>query len=352
MIKPRNLLIVRTDRIGDVILSLPLVPVIKERYPDCRITFLMRDYTRALTEGNPYIDEVLLLKIKEDKVSLIENIREIYSKNFDTAIIVYPTFLISFILFFSGIKHRIGTGYRWYSFLFNKKIYEHRKYAEKHELEYNFSLLSLIGINNTSKEEKSRFLIKPDAGISAGVTKLLEQKGVDLSRRILIIHPGSGGSSVDLPIERYRELIKLIASGTDSEIIITGSSSEKEKCEGLADGSRAKNLSGCFNLAELVSLIDLSVIFISNSTGPLHIAAALGKYVIGFYPKVQECSAKRWGPYTEKGYVYTPEIECIDCTVEQCHKLNCMNSININLVFEKIEKILTLVPDTGETDAK
>ena len=130
-IKPENLLIVRTDRIGDVILSLPLAGIIKKHYPECRVTFLVRDYTKELVENHPYIDEVLILNETDGKVNLKENISAIKQFNFDSSIIVYPTLSTSLVVFLSGIKYRVGTGYRWYSFLFNEKIYEHRKYAEK-----------------------------------------------------------------------------------------------------------------------------------------------------------------------------------------------------------------------------
>ena len=73
------------------------------------------------------------------------------------AIIVYPTFQTALIIFLSRIKNRIGTGYRWYSFLFNSKIYEHRKYAEKHELEYNVNLLKAFGINEEVSPENVNF---------------------------------------------------------------------------------------------------------------------------------------------------------------------------------------------------
>jgi heptosyltransferase III len=351
MIPPKNLLIVRTDRIGDVVLSLPLVQEIKKHYPDCRITFLLREYTLALAEGNPFIDEIHLLKSDGSKTLFLKNINEIKSKNFDTVIIVYPTFQISLILFLSMIRNRVGTGYRWYSFLFNKKFYEHRKYAEKHELEYNMSLLEKIGIKY-KRGEIPGFYLKVNERAKNKVTEVLKENRIDPGKKIIILHPGSGGSAVDLPLERFRELVEKITHSTDCEIIITGSADEKGKCESLVLNTKIRNFAGALDLYELVAVIDFSYIFISNSTGPLHIAAALGKHVIGFYPKVLACSARRWGPYTDKGYIYTPEIECEDCTVEQCYKLNCMNSIDINKVFDKIQKILMLKPNTGETDAK
>jgi len=140
----RNLLIVRTDRIGDVILSLPLAGIVKKNYPDCRITFLLREYTKPLAENHPHIDEIMILKSENNKLIYRENIKQIKSKKFDACIIVNPDFSISLMLYLSNIKIRIGTGFRLYSFLFNRKVYEHRKYGEKHELEYNVNLLKEI----------------------------------------------------------------------------------------------------------------------------------------------------------------------------------------------------------------
>ncbi len=146
MIIPKNLLIVRTDSIGDVILSIPLIELIKEHFPECKISFLVRNYTLDLIKENYLIDNKLILKENVGKINFKENLEQIKKYNFDSVVVVYPTFEIALLLFLSKIKNRIGTGYRWYSFLFNQKIFEHRKYGLKHELEYNLNLLQIFGI--------------------------------------------------------------------------------------------------------------------------------------------------------------------------------------------------------------
>ena len=200
-IKPENLLIVRTDRIGDVILSLPLAGIIKKHYPECRVTFLVRDYTKELVENHPYIDEVLILNETDGKVNLKENISAIKQFNFDSSIIVYPTLSTSLVVFLSGIKYRVGTGYRWYSFLFNEKIYEHRKYAEKHELEFNVNLLKKFNIVEEITPSNVKFDIPINPDIDKKVNEILHKNNIDDKEPIIIIHPGSLGSSVDLPIQ-------------------------------------------------------------------------------------------------------------------------------------------------------
>lgn len=338
---PQNILIVRTDRIGDVVLSFPMASIIKKHFPDCKVTFLLRQYTKPLAENNPFIDEVITLSEENGKPSVIKNIA-LLKNRFDACVVAYPTYALALILFLSNIKIRIGTGYRWYSFFFNRKIYDHRKYGERHELEYNVRLLQQLGIDEDVNEETVSFGITPSKENREKIKFDLEAEGLNFSKRIVLIHPGSGGSAVDLPIEKMKTIIQSLAA-EPIEILITGSSSEKELCQSLVVNRTTKNFAGKYNLGELAALIDYCDLMIANSTGPIHIAAALGKNVIGFYPKFTAASAKRWGPYTVKKKIFSPLIDCNNCTRKQCEKLNCMNSIESGEVVDAAKNILAKV---------
>ena len=352
LIKPENLLIVRTDRIGDVILSLPLAGIIKKHYPGCRITFLVRSYTKELVENHPYIDEVLTLNETNGKVNLKQNISAIKRYNFDSSIIVYPTFSTSLVIFLSGIRHRIGTGYRWYSILFNEKIYEHRRYAERHELEFNVNLLRRFNVFEEITPSNVKFDIPINLSSDNKVNEVLRKNSLDDKKPLVIIHPGSLGSSVDLPIYKFKELVELVINNTDFQVVLTGSRNERSLCEELVIDEKIKNFAGEFSLSELISFVNKADIFVSNSTGPIHIAAALNKYTLGFYPKLLACSAKRWGPYTDKAFVFTPETECDKCSREQCKNAACMSSIQMPRVFAEIEKIYKLITNIGDINVR
>jgi len=341
MNNPKNLLIVRTDRIGDLVLTLPLAEVIKKHYPDCKVTFLIREYTKEILFNHPFIDEVILVKTKKEQntITFLDNYKIIKEKNFDTVIVVSPRLIISLIAFLSRINFRIGTSYRWYSFLFNKKVYIHRKYAEKHELEFNLEMLKKIDITENIFPKNISYSLQVNSKNKNRVEQILFSKNISLTKPTFIIHPGSGGSSIDLPLSKFIDLTTKITNDFDMEIIITGNKNENVICNSLVINNKVKNLAGELNLSELIYLINKCYLFISNSTGPLHIAAALNKYVIGFYPNSLACSYKRWGPYGSRTKVFTPQQECKNCKMEQCSNEDCMNNIDINDVINYIKNI-------------
>lgn len=338
MNQPKKILIVRTDRIGDVVLSLPLAAIVKKHFPGCMVTFLLREYTKPLAVNNPNIDEVITLFEEGGKPSISENVK-LLKNRFDVCIVAYPTYAIALILFLSNIKTRIGTGYRWYSFLFNKKNYEHRKYGEYHELEYNVHLLQQLGIYANINEDNVLYGITPSIQNEDEVKKDLNALGINLSKPIIIVHPGSGGSAVDLSISKMKEIVNAL-SCENVEILITGTTAEKELCQSLVVNNSTINLAGKYDLGGLIALINKCDVMIANSTGPIHIAAALDKNVIGFYPKFTAASAKRWGPYTNKKNIFTPMIDCKNCTRKQCEELNCMDSISSDTVIQAVQSIL------------
>ena len=248
MKEPENILLVRTDRIGDVVLSLPMAEIIKNRYPNSKVTFLLREYTKALAVNNPFIDEILILREENGDEIINANIEMLKKNNYDTCIVVHPTLRMAVILFLAGIKKRIGSGYRWYSFLFNKRIFEHRKYGTDHELHHNINMLRKIGINEIANEENVSFNIHPSAESLQKVDNLLKLNKIDGSLENVIIHPGSGGSAVDLPISKLKEVVSLLAHELRVNILITGSEKEKKLCDEFLVNEYTHNLAGRFNL--------------------------------------------------------------------------------------------------------
>ena len=149
-------LVVRTDRIGDVVLSLPIAEILKERFPDAEVHFMISPSLKELLSNEPYIDK----SISYNSQGFRKSVALLKKEGFDIAFLVFPTLTLSLALFLAHIPKRIGTGYRWYSLLLNRRIYEHRHTSEKHELVYNLGLLKAMGI--TTPVRKPHLHIKQE----------------------------------------------------------------------------------------------------------------------------------------------------------------------------------------------
>ncbi len=326
----KNILITRTDRIGDVILTLPLVTAAKEIFKDAKIFLLVKKNLKDLLYDYEGIDELLI----DEEVSTFSDKYSLFTKKKpDMVINVKPRFDLALLFFLLRVKYRIGTGYRWYSFLYNYRVYEHRKESVKHESEYNLNLLkhffsevNTVRVFNFkySKEEKNLLETK------------LEIFKFSLKDNFIIIHPGSGGSAKDLPKEKFSEFIDLFIkefpgyriamTGLNGERILTEiilSNVDKElRCDIL-------DLTGYLSLRELMILTDHCKLFVANSTGPIHIAGALNKNVIGFYPNEKPMSQTRWKPPGRNVRIISPVLTDDD-----------MSSIKAGDIIESAKKII------------
>ncbi len=333
----KKILLIRTDRIGDVVLSLPMLPVLKKKFPNAFISVMVRSYTKEIVEHHSCVDETI---IWDESKNVLEYVKLLKKERFDIAILPYPRFNLALITFLSRIPIRVGTGYRWYSFLFNKKIYEHRKDAQRHEVEYNLNLLKAIGIE--SREIPAfEFVIGDD--IRKKVENILSNDGITSRINIAILHAGSGGSARDWSLMNFAALGDELQSKENLLVILTGGKNEEQLVASLASNMKTKplNYSGKFSLLELGALFRRAAVFVSNSTGPLHIAAMVGTPVVAFYPPIIQCSSKRWGPYSKKKKVFTSDnSQCILCKGKPCRSNVCMDQITVEHVVHGIRGLI------------
>jgi len=301
----KNILITRTDRLGDVILTLPLLNSAKKIFKNAKIDLLVKKYLEELLHDYKDIDELI---IEENINSFFSKYKFFKNKKIDLFINVKPGFELALLFFVLRVKYRIGTAYRWYSFLYNFKVYEHRKDSVKHESDYNLNLLKNF-FKETDDSKVFHF------GYSEDEKKKLNRKLNGLpDSRYIIVHPGSGGSAKDIPVNRLALFInKFSEIYADYRIVITGTDNEKPVINQLMKNIRSDfktsvhDVSGMLDLKELIILIDNSVLFISNSTGPIHIAGALNRNIIGFYPNEKPMSDTRWKPLSENTVILKPD---------------------------------------------
>jgi ADP-heptose:LPS heptosyltransferase len=323
----RRFLIVRTDRIGDVILTLPMARVLKRRFPDAHVAMLIQSYTAGLVGADPDIDQVIPLDTPSP--SLPGLVAELKRSRFDVVFHTHPMPRLALATALARIPVRVGTGYRFYSMLFNRRVYEHRKDAARHELEYNLNLLGAVGIDGPWGDVRPR--LEVDAVQDAKARAALAAAGLPPDAKFVILHPGSGGSARDWSPERFGALATLLA-GSGLHVVVTGGSGEGALVARVLSHCppAVKPLVGALDILGYAALAKLASLFIANSTGPIHVAAAVGTPVIGLYPQMRPLSAARWGPYTDRKVIFTPRgvpEECSRCPGRPGEPCPCMDSI-------------------------
>ena len=148
MKEPKRILIVRTDRIGDLVLSTPVIASLRKAYPNSYIAFMCRPYTEAIVKGNPYLDEVIVYdKYGKEKGfwATLKFARYLKRKRFDLALILHPTNRAHLVTFLAGIPERVGWDQKL-GFLLTKRIPHTKQQGEKHELEYTLDMLRSLDI--------------------------------------------------------------------------------------------------------------------------------------------------------------------------------------------------------------
>lgn len=282
-----RILLCRTDGIGDLLLITPLIREIKNISKESFVAVLASDNSKDVLLNNPDVDEIISYPsygLKEKIISL----------NFNRAYIIYPRFSIALLILNSKIKYRVGTAYRWYSFLFNKRVKIHRKYNQMHEADYNLKLAEDIIGSKTAN--KLFFYLKNDENNFA--IHYLKKKGINSD--FLIVYPGGAGSAANLSFKMYAQIIdKIKELFADINILIASGKNEQNNILNIYN--EVKNKKNVFvmdenlSIRELASIINYCKIFISGSTGPMHIAAALNVKTLTFFPE-KGVLPERWGP--------------------------------------------------------
>lgn len=330
--KFKTIAISRTDNIGDVVLTLPVAGIIRQYYPDAEILFIGKAYTRPVIEASIFVNRFI------DRDEIISNPALLNDLNIDVIIFVFPDHALSSLARKAKIKVRIGSFHKLHH-IWNctHRINFTRRRSNLHESQLNFKLLKPLGIptvinkvNIPSLYGMSNIDLLPDR-----LKKFLSEDKFNL-----IIHPKSHGHGKEWPPQKYFELCNQL-SADRFNIIFTGTSNERvfiqEHFNQLFDQFPSiHNVAGEMNLKEFISFISSADGLLASGTGPLHIAAALGRVSIGFFPPMAPVFSQRWENLGEKAF----HFELDHCMFQhQCRKMKtckCIESI-------EVEDVVTLL---------
>ena len=357
----KRILVVRPDRIGDVVLSLPFLKrLVEETKNKAEVFFLIREDQKPILDS-AQLEAKFVGFDPEGRHSgvlgfqrLVNDLKKLQI-NDAIQLQVNPRLVTAQKI--AGIKNLVGPRSKWVSYLFfNKSLRQNRSEAKKHEARYTLELLSLLGIENVKKEvfvslkakKEHRNFFKERLSVWGMTTKPW-----------VLIHPGMRGSALNWSAESYRKLIErllekrigVVVSGAqaDQEFILKVLG--KELRPGIGLGLQVHvNRSGALGLEEYMALLSLAPVVVVPSTGPLHLATGLGVPTVSVYPPIQVQHARRWGPWFDSTdssavshEVFTPQVECpavFHCLESKCSKFPCMQSISVDQVFDKVTALV------------
>lgn len=297
-----RIIISRTDSIGDVMLTLPVCGALKKHYPDCSIVFLGKSYTQDVVACCEHVDQFENWD-SYSGLSPLEQIEKMKSLQADAIVHVFPRKEIVWLAKRAGIKRRIATGRRWYTLTkCNELVFFSRKKSPLHESQLNLKLLRPLGIRQEfSLAEVSAFygFTRIPEEVKRKAETLLEGKE---HLQKIVLHPLSKGSAVEWGVAHFRALVALLPKDKYA-VYVTGTAQEGERIAELGGIAGAENITGKLSLLELVAFISKCDALVAASTGPLHIAAALGIKAIGLYTPKRPMHPGRWSPVGNKAEV-------------------------------------------------
>jgi heptosyltransferase-3 len=292
-----NILISRTDSIGDVILTLPMAGILKLKFPNSKIYFLGNDYTKAIIERCEFVDH--FVNIKD---TTVQSLKEL---NLNVVIHAFPNKEVAQLVKNAAIPIRIGTSHRWYHwFTCNKTVDFTRKKSDLHEAQLNLKLLSPLGVKNIfSLEEIAKYANWPL--VNQIFPQIIEGKFN------LILHMKSKGSAAEWPVKKFMEMAKGLSPDLYN-ILISGTEDEgiriKDECLEIFELKHVTDVTGQFSLSNFINFVGSCDGLLACSTGPLHIAASSGIHALGLYPNKKPMNAGRWAPIGKKAKYIESDI--------------------------------------------
>lgn len=351
-----NFIIVGLTRMGDILQSTPLLMGLKESYPQCRITYLANEPYAEICKGIPLIDDLITfnmemyqVRLLSETMSLIEEYRflegfinRINQREYDVLINLTPSRICAVLTSVINAKevrgltvdnegHRVIKD-RWMRYLstsvFNRGINP-------------FNLVDMyLRMGMVSCKNKSLYLVLPEE-VEQRTDDLLEEEGVAKDEILIAFQPGASKEHKMWGASRFAELSKKLIDGLGVKVIVLGSKGEKklgEEIKGIG-GDGVIDMTGRTSIMELAGVLKRCRILITNDSGTMHIALAVGTRVVEL--SLGAAYFRETGPYGQGNIVIESNIPCHPCSFQaECKEMVCREYINVECVYKVIEMLL------------
>jgi lipopolysaccharide heptosyltransferase II len=291
----KNILCIRLDAIGDVLMTTPAIRALKQSQPGRRVTLFTSPQAAAIAELVPEIDHVIIYDApwmkataprldSHPEFAMIERLRQ---RGFDAAVI-FTVFSqnplpSAFLCYLAGIPLRLAHCHENpYQLLTHWVLDPEPSCGIRHEVRRQLDLVGTVGCQEVEDE---RLSLRVPGNVLQQVEKMLDQLGLDRHRPWVAIHAGATALSRRYPPEGFAEVARRLILQVGSQVLFTGTEAERHLIEQIQAemGVASYSLAGCLNLSQMVALLAIAPLLIANNTGPVHIAAAVGTPVVDLY---------------------------------------------------------------------
>ncbi|MFO7665696.1 MAG: lipopolysaccharide heptosyltransferase II [Desulfobacterales bacterium] len=334
-----NILIRATNWVGDAVMTLPALEAVRENFPESRITVLARPWVAPVFENHPAVNNILIYNshdgLKKNISEFFHVINLVRKNRFDLAVLFQNAFEAAFLAYLGRVRYRLGFDSDGRGFLLTHRIKRTDDILGVHQVEYYLSILKSVGLEAKSRNPVLHISKKDSIKAEA----LLKINGINLNDFLLGLGPGAiFGNAKRWPVERFAKIGDWAAEKWSAKIIIMGSKKEKEIGTSMTGLMRHKpvDFCGATSLGEAMGIIGRCNLFVTNDSGLMHVAAALGVSTLAIFGSTDHVAT---GPRGIRTRIIKHDIDCSPCLKPECPTdFKCMLSIEPEEVWDEMEK--------------
>jgi heptosyltransferase-2 len=337
-----KILVRGTNWIGDSVMSVPALRLIKKTFPDSELTLAAPEWSEGVFRDADFVDEILVLEESGHSAgSVIAQVGKLRKGSFDIAILLTNSFGSALVAGFAHIAKRFGYAGEARGFLLTKAFDKPDWKNSRHEAFYYLNLVektgSFLGVDVPSEEPD--FSIPVSQARRSSARDLLEGAGLESVGSYAVIGAGSTNSRAKRwPAERFAAVADRLAKESGIRTVLLGSRAEIEVSSSVCENANIEivDLTGETRLEDAVAIIAEAKIMISNDMGLAHISAAVGTPAVTIFGPTNHLTTAPWG-----AEIVREDVECSPCMLRDCpidHR--CMTRIEPDYVFKRASDII------------
>ena len=330
-----HILIIKLRDIGDNILATPLIRNLKQYLPQASISILTWSYSLPVFEGNPHTYRLFGISKDPSPSEINTLIDELNSMKFDLVMNTHGGSLSSTLLSKIKTKDRIHNFYRG-----RNKIYsiltEESDYFRS-SIERDLDCMRTLGLEPT--DTKTEIFLTPEE--TDWARRELKKKGLDFSKKLVLIHPTAGGITPvkEWPIERFGELIKKLSADKNIQVLVICTDQELSRIESLATDIPDLVILHQLTLRQMMAIVKECDLIVDNDSSPSHMALAFGIPAIVLFGQGIREIFRPYDPVKDHHFVFHNDVDCRDCELARCDNRICLDFSSDEVYAKTLEMI-------------